>query len=95
MTVIGDAVNTAARVESATRQTDDDLLITETTRQFLSEEMGGWEERPPVSLKGKAEEVRLYGSRASANPMITADNFAPREFGAQRPRQDSNLRPAA
>jgi adenylate cyclase len=63
-TVIGDAVNTAARVESATRQTDDDLLITETTRQALSDEMGGWEERPPVALKGKTQEVRLYGSRA-------------------------------
>jgi adenylate cyclase len=63
-TVIGDAVNTAARVESATRQTDDDLLITETTRQALSNELGGWEERPPVTLKGKAQEVRLYGSRA-------------------------------
>jgi class 3 adenylate cyclase len=63
-TVIGDAVNTAARVESATRETDDDLLITESTRQSLSEEMGGWEERPPMALKGKAQEVRLYGSRA-------------------------------
>jgi adenylate cyclase len=63
-TVIGDAVNTAARVESATRQTDDDLLITETTQRALSEDFGGWEERPPVTLKGKAQEVRLYGSRA-------------------------------
>src|SRR5204862_4082553 len=35
-TVIGDTVNTAARVESATRQTDDDLLITDTTRSALS-----------------------------------------------------------
>jgi adenylate cyclase len=63
-TVIGDAVNTAARVESATRQTDDDLLITETTRRALAKDFGGWEERPPVTLKGKAQEVRLYGSRA-------------------------------
>ena len=61
-TVIGDPVNTAARVESATRQTDDDLLITEATRAALSDE-GGWEERPPVALKGKAAEVRLYASR--------------------------------
>jgi adenylate cyclase len=63
-TVIGDAVNTAARVESATRETDDDLLITETTRAALTDEMGGWEERPPIALKGKTEEVRLYGSQA-------------------------------
>jgi adenylate cyclase len=65
-TVIGDPVNTAARVESATRQTDDDLLITEATRRLLSGDSGGWDERPPVALKGKAREVRLYGSRALA-----------------------------
>jgi adenylate cyclase len=63
-TVIGDAVNTAARVESATRQTDDDLLITEATRRALSTDVGGWDERPRVTLKGKEREVRLYGSRA-------------------------------
>jgi adenylate cyclase len=61
-TVIGDPVNTAARVESATRKTGDDLLITEATLQRLSDDLGGWEERPPIALKGKAEEVRLYGS---------------------------------
>jgi adenylate cyclase len=63
-TVIGDPVNTASRVESATRQTGDDLLITEATRGRLSDELGGWDERPAISLKGKAEPVRLYGSRA-------------------------------
>ena len=31
---------------------------------LLSDDLGGWEERPPVALKGKAQEVRLYGSRA-------------------------------
>jgi class 3 adenylate cyclase len=63
-TVIGDAVNTAARVESATRQTDDDVLITEATRAALSRDAEAWEERPPVALKGKAREVRLYAPRA-------------------------------
>jgi adenylate cyclase len=59
-TVIGDAVNTAARVESATRQTDDDLLITEATREALTVELGGWDERPPAELKGKTQPVRLF-----------------------------------
>ena len=62
-TVIGDAVNTAARVESATRETDDDLLITEATRTAASSGSRDWEERPPVALKGKTESVRLYASR--------------------------------
>ena len=47
----------------ATRQTDDDFPITEATRAALSNDAGGWEERPPVTLKGKAAEVRLYASR--------------------------------
>lgn len=59
-TVIGDTVNTAARVESATRQTGDDLLITEATRGALSGDFGQWDERPPVALKGKTEPVRLF-----------------------------------
>jgi adenylate cyclase len=62
-TVIGDTVNTAARVESATRQTDDDVLITESTLAALSRDLGGFDERPPVPLKGKSEAVRLYAPR--------------------------------
>lgn len=59
-TVIGDPVNTAARVESATRNTGDDLLITEATRSLLDDAPEVWLERPPIPLKGKAEPVRLY-----------------------------------
>lgn len=62
-TVIGDAVNTAARVEEVTRVTGDDLLITEATRCLLTRELGTFEERPPVGLKGKSEAVRLYALR--------------------------------
>jgi adenylate cyclase len=59
-TVIGDTVNTAARVESATRETGDDLLITEATLRQLAEGDGAWVERPGLSLKGKSLEVGLY-----------------------------------
>jgi adenylate cyclase len=58
-TVIGDTVNTAARVEAATRKTGDDVLVTESTYRLL-DGTGTWEARPPVSLKGKAREVALY-----------------------------------
>jgi adenylate cyclase len=62
-TVIGDAVNTAARVESTTRQTGDDILITETTLRAIGADGDDFEERPAVLLKGKAESVRLYAPR--------------------------------
>jgi adenylate cyclase len=58
-TVIGDTVNTAARVESATRETDDDLLITEATRTRLSSGRP-WDERPAMPLKGKSESIPLF-----------------------------------
>ena len=61
-TVIGDAVNTAARVESATRETGDDMLITDATRRALRADHGGWLERDPIPLKGKAQAVSLYAS---------------------------------
>lgn len=56
-------MNTAARVESATRETGDDLLVTEATLDLLSGERDGWEERPAIPLKGKSEPVRLYARR--------------------------------
>jgi class 3 adenylate cyclase len=62
-TVIGDAVNTASRVEATTRLTGDDVLITETTLRALGADADGFEERPPLPLKGKAETVRLYAPR--------------------------------
>jgi adenylate cyclase len=62
-TVIGDTVNTAARVEAATRETGDDVLITEYTRKLLPEGRFEFEERPPVPLKGKRTKVKLWAPR--------------------------------
>ncbi|TMF16248.1 MAG: adenylate/guanylate cyclase domain-containing protein [Chloroflexi bacterium] len=59
-TVIGDTVNTAARVESATRQTDDDVLITDATLVQLRSGRKEWRERATVPLKGKSHVVRLF-----------------------------------
>jgi class 3 adenylate cyclase len=60
-TVIGDAVNTASRVEAATRTVDAELLITEATRCLLSDGGEGWDLlQADVELKGKTELVQLY-----------------------------------
>ncbi|WP_019926704.1 adenylate/guanylate cyclase domain-containing protein [Nocardia sp. BMG111209] len=64
-TVIGDTVNTAARVEAATRRTGDDVLITEATRSRLRTVELDLVERPPVPLKGKTETVRLWTPHTS------------------------------
>jgi adenylate cyclase len=58
--VIGDAVNTAARVEGVTRETGDCVLITDATRALLPAGQWGFAERPPVALKGKREKIRLW-----------------------------------
>jgi class 3 adenylate cyclase len=67
-TVIGDPVNTAARVEAATRLTGDDVLITESTLRALGSSHDDFEERPSVPLRGKAATVRLYTPRSHRQP---------------------------
>ena len=56
--VIGDAVNVAARVEAATRETGDVILVTARTRELA----GGFqfEERPAQRLKGVPGPVSLH-----------------------------------
>jgi adenylate cyclase len=67
-TVIGDTVNTAARVESATRDTDDDLLITDATWSLIDDD-DAWIERPAVQLKGKSQPVRVYALRTGRSDL--------------------------
>jgi class 3 adenylate cyclase len=67
-TVIGDVVNTAARIEAATRDTGDEMLIGETTLGLLSDDRERFEERPTLPLKGKAEQVRLYAPLKEGEP---------------------------
>lgn len=52
--VIGDAVNTAARVEEVTRMTGDTVLITEATRCLLTSDVGELVERPERRLWASA-----------------------------------------
>jgi adenylate cyclase len=58
--VIGDAVNVAARVEAATRVTGDVVLVSGATRRALQRTDIRLEERPEVPLKGKSHPVALF-----------------------------------
>ncbi len=57
--VIGDAVNVASRVEAATRDLQDEVLITEETRSRLGDSID-LSSRGLVSLRGKPEPVRVW-----------------------------------
>jgi adenylate cyclase len=61
--VIGDAVNVAARVEAATRETGDHVLLTEATAAALSDRFELLD-RGAVELKGIDEPVRLLAPPA-------------------------------
>lgn len=63
--VIGDAVNVAARIEAATRQTGDTVLISERTKELLRGTVVTLTGRANIALKGKAEPVRLFAPELS------------------------------
>jgi len=64
-TVIGDPVNVAARVERATRDTGDVVLLTEATRCLLTRSDGELEPRGEIPLKGKSDGVRLWSAKTA------------------------------
>jgi class 3 adenylate cyclase len=67
-TVIGDTVNTAARVEAATRATGDSVLITDATRRLLPPDRFALDPRPEIPLRGKEVPVRLWAPRPASHP---------------------------
>lgn len=58
-TVIGDAVNTASRIEGLTKQVGAPMLISAETRSRLGAE-GTWKPAEPLAVKGKAEPVQTF-----------------------------------
>jgi adenylate cyclase len=54
---IGDAVNTAARLESATKEAGADILIGEETEKYC-----GYHLKPlkPIKVKGKEKPLKIY-----------------------------------
>src|ERR671937_565642 len=53
LAVFGDTVNTAARVEALTRETEDAVLVTDATCSLLRHDHGGFAERGEVMLRGR------------------------------------------
>ena len=59
--VIGDPVNVAARVQDATRDLREPLLLTEATRVLLESTREGLVSRGSLTLRGKPEPVAVHG----------------------------------
>jgi PAS domain S-box-containing protein len=70
-TVIGDAVNTASRIEAATRETGDPILISDATRRRLWRAEIRLDERPPVRVKGKQQPITVYVPRLQREVALT------------------------
>lgn len=72
--VIGDAVNIAARVEAATRDTGDEILITRATRDLLQRPVS-LSSRGSIALKGKSEPCEVFAPDPS-DGKATADRVS-------------------
>ena len=71
--VIGDPVNVAARVQDATRDLGEPLLLTEATRLLLERTDVELQARGTLSLKGKSKPVAIHGlgsRNASRTPSL-------------------------
>jgi adenylate cyclase len=66
--VVGDPVNVSARVQDATRELGEPLLLTEATRCLLGGgAAGGLEPRGQLALRGKREPVTVYAPERVAS----------------------------
>jgi adenylate cyclase len=61
--VVGDPVNVSARVQDATRELGEPLLLTEATRCLLEHADAGLVPRGELELRGKREPVAVFAPR--------------------------------
>ncbi len=66
LTVIGDPVNVAARVQDATRELGEPVLVTEATRCLLERTADRLRPCGTIFAKGKPAPIAVYGLRAPA-----------------------------
>src|SRR5205823_12601050 len=72
--VIGDPVNVAARVEEATRDTGDRILVTESTRALMSDDSRvRLEPRGSLPVRGRSEPVNVYAPVPARVPTPEAE----------------------
>jgi adenylate cyclase len=70
--VVGDPVNVAARVQDATRELGEPLLLTEATRALLEAEPD-LEPRGALELRGKSEATPVYSVTLPGRPRRTKE----------------------
>jgi len=61
LAVVGDPVNVASRVQDATRDMGEALLLTDATRLLLDSAAARVQSRGTISVKGKARSIAVYG----------------------------------
>ncbi|MFL5870296.1 MAG: adenylate/guanylate cyclase domain-containing protein [Solirubrobacterales bacterium] len=73
-TAVGDPINVAHRVQDATRELGDALLLTEATRALLDGDRSGLVSRGALALRGKSRPTSVYGlARESRNAAGTPE----------------------
>ena len=77
-TTIGDTTNTAARLEGMTKTTPFMLLMSETTREALSEQPADLVYVDEVEVRGRTQKVKLWSVTASAGEEPAGGSFQSR-----------------
>jgi len=71
-TVVGDAVNTASRVEGLTKELKTAIVVSEVTRDAAAEAYG-FRELPTVTVRGKAGKMRVFTPLVDGEPYVVED----------------------
>ena len=67
-TVLGDTVNVASRIETATKRFSTDLLVSDAVLAAAGADPSAWRAVSAEPLRGRQEPTRLYARRPAADP---------------------------